>query len=383
MKKVLFISLAKHNTLGGTQNYNVKLIKLFTKLGWDITEYNCNLGIDKEIAKPFANVRLINNSSVMCPTKFQLLEGWRFMHQVKVSNTEVVKLVNQNHYDLIIDARQHPYKWFKRWGTDFSKSSSTIWVQHFCLGIYDGKYLSKSKFASLVMYFYINKLTKHISNVLYAHRNIVLFDQYNAAKLDLKRLNPDTAIEKILLTEYDRDYILRQKSIKFQTRDIDFLYVGRINQVQKNINFTNKVFRDDLKIVVVGDGDKHAKEMILKNPNIDYKGFISQDKVHEYFKRAKYLFLPSNYEGFPYSVVQALSHGCIPIMLDTFESASFFKLIGHVYDKTITVSKMQSELRKLKSADDHSTQAVEFAAEHLSNESFNAKWSAIIKKHDK
>lgn len=381
MKKVLFISLAPHNTIGGTQNYNYKLMEIFQKLGWKITEYNCNLGIDVVNRQPLKKVELINNSSTLLATTNKYVEGKRFMKQVKTSNLEVAQLIHSNDYDLIIDTRQHPYTWKKSWGNDPAKSNKMIWVQHFCLGLFDGKYITTNKIQQFFVNLYTNYLSNTRYNVLYSHKNIVLYDKFNEQKLAYKRFkNIKPNIYKISLSEYTKTYINKQNN---KTRDIDFLYVGRINNIQKNVKFIDKVFRHfQFNLTMIGSGETKLISRIKNNKNINYLGFKHPKELKQYFLRSKFLFIPSRYEGFGFVIVEALSHGCIPILLDTFESANFFREIGCVLDKKISVKQMQEKLQQIHQEynDKKVDEAIKFACKNLSNEQFNIAWEKIIKK---
>lgn len=383
MKKVLFISLSPYTTIGGTQNYNYKLMKIFKKLNWDITEYNCNLGIDKINKPELKGVRVINNKSILTPAKNRFLEGRKFMRQVKSSNEDIKELIG-NKYDLIIDSRQHPYFWKKQWGNNFALDDNTIWVQHFCTDLYDGGCISKNIIEKICIYFYTNKMNKNRYNVLYSHKNLVLFDKYNYESLDKSRFKIKPNINFINLSSYESKYIQKESNRKLH-RDIDFLYVGRINQVQKNINFVNDVFKNSsLYLTMIGSGDNKYINKIKKNNNINYIGSKNPTELPEYYSRSKFLFIPSNYEGFPFTIVEALSHGCIPIILDTYDSAKFFKKIGYIFDKNIKPKQMRKELETILSLykSNNSKNAYKFALKYLTNEEFEKKWIEIILKYN-
>lgn len=383
MKEVLFLSLASHDTLGGTQNYNYKLMNIFNDLGWKITEYNCNLGIDKPVRDKLKFVKTINNSSELLPSRTRFVHGRRFMRQVKTSNIEIANLLSKKKYDLIIDCRQHPYTWSKKWGTDFSKQDNTIWIQHFTLRLYDGKCLTGNLLEYFFIYLYTNKLSANRYNVLYSHKNIVLFDKFNEGALNLKRFKVIPKIYTISLSGYNTTYLKKQLD-NSKDRDIDFLYVGRLNQVQKNLKFINSVFKESKrKLTIIGSGDDKIVDLIKKNKQIDYLGFKKQDELCEYFRRSKYLFMPSKYEGFPYVLVQALSHGCTPIIINTYESVNFFKDVCHIFDAKIKPIQIANELENIINQYDKNTykKNIQFAINNLSDEIFRQQWINVIQQY--
>ena len=126
MKKVLIISLSAHNTLGGTQNYNTKLIHILQANNYKVTEYNCNVVLDKPNGNIIDGVEILTNSSITSPSSFRPTEAYRYMKQVNVADFEISQLVNNNDYDLIIDSRQYPYSHKKKYGREFVKDANCV-----------------------------------------------------------------------------------------------------------------------------------------------------------------------------------------------------------------------------------------------------------------
>jgi hypothetical protein len=126
MKKVLIISLSPHNTLGGTQNYNNKLIHILLANNFKVTEYGCNVVLDKPNGDVIEGVEMFSNSLIPKPSSIRAVEAHRYMKQVNSADLELSKLVNENDYDLIIDSRQYPYNHKKKYGREFVKDSNCV-----------------------------------------------------------------------------------------------------------------------------------------------------------------------------------------------------------------------------------------------------------------
>ena len=70
-----------------------------------------------------------------------------------------------------------------------------------------------------------------------------------------------------------------------------------------------------MKLIIVGpDEGELAKILPLISGNIEYKGPLFDSEKSEVLQKAHYYFLPSFSEGFPSSVVEAMSFGAIPVI---------------------------------------------------------------------
>lgn len=373
MKKALIISLAPHNTLGGTQNYNNKLIKILQELDFVIDEYNCNLGMDKENGPIIAGVNLIHNSSVLSPSSTKMSEGRKFFKQVKFSDIEISRLIKNNNYNLIIDSRQHPIWTKKKYKNDFLNNENCIWVQHFPPGIYEGEYITNKFFTIFTKLFMSDK-----KNVLYNHSNIVLFDKFNLEKLNPKKIK-DKNITLIPLAHT----VDTNNMIEFNKRKINLAYIGRIEQHQKNFGFLIKSSKFiEEKINVWGHGSFLSK---IQDIMICH-GFIEQNKINFIMQDIKFILMCSKWEGFPFILVQAISNGVIPIVIDTYPSAKFLTTYGFNFKASIKPKEFASEVNKILKMDekyllDLSAKNIQFAKDNLTDEKFAQSWKENIKKH--
>lgn len=94
------------------------------------------------------------------------------------------------------------------------------------------------------------------------------------------------------------------------------LYVGRLSKEKGILNLI-KAFESlrEYKLYIAGEGSE--KETIMKmikdnqlNKNIKLLGYLKQDKVKEYIRKASFVVVPSIwYENCPYSVIETLAIG--------------------------------------------------------------------------
>jgi len=93
-----------------------------------------------------------------------------------------------------------------------------------------------------------------------------------------------------------------------------FLYVGRVSK-EKGVNILLKAwerFNKDgtEKLVIIGDGPELDEMKKIGGDGVVFLGKQPSNIVMNYMRRAKYLVVPSIwYEGFPMTIVEALSVG--------------------------------------------------------------------------
>ena len=132
------------------------------------------------------------------------------------------------------------------------------------------------------------------------------------------------------------------------TEEKEILYVGRIEYNQKRTDRVIEVWKElehtypDWKLTIVGDGDdredlqKRINEYGLKQVRIT--GFVNPQ---EYYKRASILLLTSEYEGFGLVIVEAMSYGVVPVVYNSFKTAS--DLISNGYNGVLVEKPFETQ----------------------------------------
>ena len=106
------------------------------------------------------------------------------------------------------------------------------------------------------------------------------------------------------------------------------LYVGRIEYKQKRndrlVDVWNEMgeIRKGWKLVIVGDGpDRHNLQKLIEQRNLsDSVEIVGFQSPVDYYKRAKFLLLTSDYEGFGLVIVEAMKFGAVPIVYGSYEA---------------------------------------------------------------
>jgi glycosyltransferase involved in cell wall biosynthesis len=110
---------------------------------------------------------------------------------------------------------------------------------------------------------------------------------------------------------------------------------------------------DKLRLVIAGSSspqDKYVaqlKQLASSDPRIIFTGYVSQEEGQELYSNAYLFALPSELEGMPTVVLEALSHRCAVLISDIEESVDIIQgedqLYGFIH-KTKDVKDLQQKL---------------------------------------
>jgi len=104
----------------------------------------------------------------------------------------------------------------------------------------------------------------------------------------------------------------------------DILFIGRIDNRQKAVFLLPDMMEYLLErkktyvMTVVGDGPdfQDLKQMVESRSLSEYirfTGKVGPAEVSAYYASHKVLVLPSNFEGHPHTLMEAMAHGCVPV----------------------------------------------------------------------
>jgi len=129
---------------------------------------------------------------------------------------------------------------------------------------------------------------------------------------------------------------------------------------EKGIHYLIEAFRnikrDDFSLVIAGGSppqDKYTaqlKQMAGDGANVVFTDFVSREEVHELYSNAYLFVLPSDLEGMPAVVLEALSHRCPALVSDIQENLDVIegedRSYGFVH-KAQDVADLQKQLTYL------------------------------------
>lgn len=127
-----------------------------------------------------------------------------------------------------------------------------------------------------------------------------------------------------LPTESKND--IRKKD--FPGRDYIFIYSGRLirrKRVPELIAKFNRVFNDrqDVLLIIIGDGEELEKCKQLAKQNISFLGHV--DNPEYYYKISDFIVSMSNAEGYPMSILEAVSCGCYAFLSNNKSHLEFIQ----------------------------------------------------------
>lgn len=121
------------------------------------------------------------------------------------------------------------------------------------------------------------------------------------------------------------------------------LFVGRLS-AQKGMDFLERVIKrvtaqTDYQFVLVGDGPYREKfRNKFSNEDVVLPGYVSPDRIGEYYRAATVYVHPSQFEGVPLVILEALQSG-VPVVARNAGD------VGFVVEETVeTVDRMVEQL---------------------------------------
>ena len=163
------------------------------------------------------------------------------------------------------------------------------------------------------------------------------------------------ADEIIVLSQNVKDYFKKEYNREtIFIPDSYILYLGRMVP-EKGIHYLIEAFNNvktDKKLVIAGgasDTDEYyaeLKEKAKDNKNIIFTGFVQGKELDELFSNAYIYCLPSDLEGMPLSLLEAMSYGNCCLTSDIDECASVLEDKGVTFKKS-DVNDLKEKLQSL------------------------------------
>lgn len=145
----------------------------------------------------------------------------------------------------------------------------------------------------------------------------------------LLKYTPGLDASKIIAINNPITFSVPEQRLEAEKENI-VLFVGRLSNPQKNVTGFIDVWKEFEKTnpgwraVVLGDGEDrqyiedYARRRKVKN--LTFEGSVAD--VASFYRRSKILCLTSTYEGWGMVLVEAMAYGCVPLLYDSYESAS-------------------------------------------------------------
>jgi glycosyltransferase involved in cell wall biosynthesis len=197
---------------------------------------------------------------------------------------------------------------------------------------------------------HVSKHAKDLKYILDTYDYFVMFGPPNME--ELKYFVGDYKINKTHLIP--NSILSVEPSIPKKEKRI--LWLSRVTYNQKRADlilpFWKKIMNDlpDWQLDIVGDGDafddvQHQIE-IEQIPRVTMYG---KQTPYKYYSRAPIYIMTSAFEGFPNTLIEAQSYGCIPVLYDSYPVCSWVVKNGEngILIPPFNIDKMADEIAKL------------------------------------
>lgn len=163
------------------------------------------------------------------------------------------------------------------------------------------------------------------------------------------------------------------------------MFLGRLVP-EKGLRYLIEAFKQvktDKKLVIAGgssDTDEFAnelKEMAKDDGRILFTGFVQGKELDELYSNAYVYTLPSDLEGMPLSLLEAMSYGNCCLVTDIDECASVVEDKAFIFKKS-DVADLQSKLQKACDDKEQVQKYKDEAADYICQK-YN--WDDVVEKH--
>lgn len=167
-------------------------------------------------------------------------------------------------------------------------------------------------------------------------------------------------------------------------KDEYILFLGR-TVPEKGIHYLVEAFNNiktDKKLVIAGgasDTDEYyseLKELAKENKNIIFTGFVEGKELDELYSNSYIYVLPSDLEGMPLSLLEAMSYGNCCLTSDIPECATVIEKQGVTFKK----SDVRDLTKKLQELCDNSKKVDKYKKESQEYILKKYNWDDVVKK---
>ena len=172
--------------------------------------------------------------------------------------------------------------------------------------------------------------------------------------------------ENPCLTLRERKQGMEVVNSKSYNSKFNFCFVGRLEDakgVQRIID-AFKIMQNKENIGAlhfIGDGAKlesyKAECQELDIPVI-FHGFLEREKVFEIYIKCNFLILPSDSEGFPKVIAEAMNYGCIPIVSNVSSIGQYINTENGFIVSPLEVTNLLKVIEIVMAKDEHALQKI-------------------------
>lgn len=261
------------------------------------------------------------------------------------------------------------------------KNNNFIYVDHgdpykkFFLYKNSDSFILNKIFYSFLFYFFkpfIKNKIKDSLLVTYTKYDIQEFEKFCSFK------------DKKIIPLFSNHYF-NIEYLNFEERKYDLLFVGRFDKIKRVKTLIKESINYDLSLALAGSGkqNKVVNQLISNKNKIKNYGLANEEQKNYLFSNSKYFIHLSKFEGFGFSIVEAMKTGLPIILLDTFPAAKF--LVGENNERGFLAKNdieafewIKKNINNQNLWKEKSTSAKNFVEENLTKDEFLNKWKKIL-----
>ena len=314
---------------GGSVIASYNLSKHLAERGHEVTIFTTDFELDEEYAKSLDGVRVVTFHCIANIGLMLISPGMKKLLKKEINNFDAIHMHNFRSYQNVV---AHHYA--KKYNIPYVLQARGSVLPFF----------QKQRLKKIFDIFFGYKILRDASKIIAL--TMTEAEQYKKMGVDEDKI--EIVPNGIDLSEYEnlpeRGEFRRKYLIKDDEKII--LYLGRIHKI-KGINLLVNAFADlvkeldDVRLAIVGPDDgflstlKKQIEKLKIGDRILFTGpLYERDKLKAYVDADVYV-LPSVYETFPNTVLEACACGTPVIVTDRCGIADFVEKVGYVveYDK--------------------------------------------------
>jgi len=176
-------------------------------------------------------------------------------------------------------------------------------------------------------------------------------------------------------------------AIKYNVKPNEYMFFAARLVREKGAHYLIEAFNkihSKLQLVIAGDAEHEEKykielsELAKGNPNIIFTGFIQGELLEEFFSNAYIFVQPSEIEGLPISLLEAMSYGNCCVASDIPENIEAMEDYGYLF-KTKNSDSLAEVITRLERNSDLVKSKKNLAKYHVTK---NYNWDSIAKQFE-
>lgn len=292
------------------------------------------------------DARMLNNSGIsnyIDNIFYKIInhfENYNFLillnHNNNNNNLKIIKKLKHNNYEIVYI--NSPIYSFREQIEIFIKlfkyDVDLFWSPHYNIPIFIGSrllvtihdvwHLVDNSFNRIIRRFYAKTLF-----LIIKLRKAYILSVSNFTKQEIFKYTNNNYNITVIHNGLEKKW----KSKKSYKLNNDILYVGNIRShknIELLINSFNKLKLKDKRLLLVGKNDNYIDENLYDKSNIKFLGEIKRDILIDYYNNARMLILPSKYEGFGFTPLEAMACEC-PVLNSDIASLNEICKDGAIY----------------------------------------------------